>query len=274
MTALKEIARDFLPPIAVRLLLKMRGGGVGFVGNYTTWAEAQAKSIGYDADDILTKVLDATLKVKHGEAAFERDSVVFDKIEYSWPVLAGLLWAATRNGGRLNVLDFGGALGSSYFQNRKFLEDLADVRWNVVEQAHYVRAGQDGIQDECLRFYESIDDCLEQNCPNVILLSGVLQYLESPHDIVARLSHVDADILIIDRTPFAAQGRDHLVIQHVPPSIYAASYPMWVFAREGFMHVLQPDWRLVASAGSLDGKIRAANGLNISFEGILLERRG
>ena len=73
------------------------------------------------AQDILDKVLAATLKVKQGQAVFERDSVLFDEIEYSWPLLAGLMWAAASNGGKLNVLDFGGALGSSYYQNRKFL---------------------------------------------------------------------------------------------------------------------------------------------------------
>ena len=59
---------------------------------------------------ILGKVLEATLKVKNGEAVYERDLVLFDHIEFYWPVLSGLMWVAARNNGRLNVLDYGGTL--------------------------------------------------------------------------------------------------------------------------------------------------------------------
>ena len=51
-------------------------------------------------------VLDASLKVKNGVAAFERDSVLFDEIEYSWPVTAELMHGAARSGGRVHVVDF------------------------------------------------------------------------------------------------------------------------------------------------------------------------
>jgi putative methyltransferase (TIGR04325 family) len=84
-----------------------------FEGSYNTWQEADAHCNGYDNMDILEKVLFATLKVKNGEAVYERDSVIFDQIEYSWPVLTGLMWAAAQNSGCLKVLDFGGSLGSS-----------------------------------------------------------------------------------------------------------------------------------------------------------------
>lgn len=130
----------------------MRWGGIRFEGNYSTWEAAAAQCTGYDAAPILAKVLDATLRVKRGEAAYERDSVLFDEIEYTSPVTEALMWAAAQSGGRLDVLDFGGALGSSYFQNRAFLADLPQVRWSVVEQAHYVEAGREHIQDETLRF--------------------------------------------------------------------------------------------------------------------------
>src|ERR1700686_2222088 len=109
--------RYLLPPIIVdagRYLL----GKKEFVGNYAAWADAKAASSGYVSDIILEKVKISLQKVKNGEAQFERDSVLFDKIEYSWPLLAGLLWVASREGNRLNLVDFGGSLGSSYYQNR------------------------------------------------------------------------------------------------------------------------------------------------------------
>ncbi len=220
----------------------------------------------------LAKVLEATLKVKCGEAAYERDSVLFDEIEYSWPVLSGLMWVAARNGGRLNVLDFGGALGSSYFQNRKFLQSLPDVRWNVVEQPHYVDAGRKNIQDDQLRFYLTIEECLSETHPNVVLLSSVLQYLKTPFDIILRLSDADANYLIINRTPFSGQAEDKVLVQRVPESIYPASYPMHVFSQPEFMHRLESDWRLIASDISPEGEVRSSIGFYFVFKGLLLER--
>lgn len=230
MSVIKSLARDWLPPVVTRALRKVHGVGIRFEGEFSTWEEAAARCSGYDAEHILAKVLDTTLKVKRGEAAFERDSVLFDEIEYAWPVLAGLMWAAARNGGVLNVLDFGGALGSSYFQNRKFLQALPAVRWNVVEQAHYVQAGQEHIQDEYLRFYTTIDACLTENQPNVILLSSVLQYLPDPASVFQLLTAVRANTLILDRTCYANDGVKPIIkIQTVPSKIYAASYPCRFF---------------------------------------------
>lgn len=273
MNVFKELARNWLPPVLVRWLCQMRGGEIRFEGDFATWKEANSHCTGYDAEEILAKTLASTLKVKHGEAAAERDSVLFDQIEYAWPVLAGLMWAAARSGGRLNVLDFGGALGSSYFQNRKFLQTLPEVRWNVVEQPHYVDAGRKHVQDTQLRFYKTIEECLSENQPNVILLSGVLQYLESPSDLISELNKVGALCLVVDRTPFTLHAKDKLVVQKTPTSIYFASYPMRIFSLSELEKLLSRNWCIVASNLSLDGHVRITNDFEFSFEGMLLEAR-
>lgn len=269
---LKAVAREWLPPALLRWARGIVVGG-GFEGDFATWEEASARCTGYDDQSILAKVLDATLKVKSGAVAYERDSVLFDEIEYAWPVLAGLMSAAALAGGRLNVLDFGGALGSGYFQNRGFLQRLPEVRWNVVEQAHYVDAGRKYIEHGPLHFYRTIEECLAQTQPNVVLLSSVLQYLKSPTQILKRLSEAGVSYLIIDRTPFAVGDTGRLVVQRVPPSIYTASYPMWVFSQSEFMNTLDPDWRLVASNLSPEGRVRSREGFELSFRGMLLEAR-
>ena len=226
MNVAKDIARDWLPPAVVRWIRQFRGRGIRFEGEFATWEEASLHCSGYNAKNILNKVLEATLKVKHGEATFERDSVLFDEIEYAWPVLAGLMWVAARNGGSLNVLDFGGALGSSYFQNLKFLQALPHVRWNVVEQEHFVNAGRKYIQDEGLRFYNTVEDCLAENKPSVILLSSVLQYLPRPYILLNEILALNSDMVILDRTCYLNQGEEELItVQRVPESIYEASYP-------------------------------------------------
>jgi len=128
-----------LMPDRLFLLLK----GYGWYSDFATWEEAKKKSGGYEAESILQKVKESLLKVKNGEAVYERDSVIFDKIEYSWELLAFLMWVAAQNGGKLNLIDFGGSFGSTYFQNKKFLEKLTNVSWNIVEQQNYVKVGLD-----------------------------------------------------------------------------------------------------------------------------------
>jgi putative methyltransferase (TIGR04325 family) len=115
--------------------------------------------------------------------------VIFDEIQYSWPLLAALLWIIARENGHLSICDFGGGLGTSYFQNRKFLDDFPSVRWNGVEQGGFVERGRKLIQNERLRFHPTVEGCLRE-CPcNVVLLSGVLQYLQEPHKSVCDLAN-------------------------------------------------------------------------------------
>lgn len=271
MTSVRALFRDCLPPLAVRWLQWLRGGGIRFEGQYQNWSEASKHTTGYDADAILAKVLEATLKVKRGEAAFERDSVVFDQAEYVWPVLAGLMWAAARNQGRLSVLDFGGALGSTYFQHRRFFGGLADVRWNVVEQAHYVKCGNAQIAEGSLQFYPDIAACLAEQTPNVVLLSSVLQYLPDPMATLDELERVGAQVMLIGRTPFSGTSAHHLLVQLVPASIYRASYPMWVLSESQFLSHLAQRWRVVSHYDEPEGWVRSQEGLPFKFEGLILE---
>ena len=201
-------------------------------GDYASWAEAMTHCTGYSAPVILERTCASLLKVKHGEAVFERDSVLFDTPEYSFPVLTGLLRVALINGGRLSVVDVGGSLGSSYFQFRKFLSSSTTLEWSVVEQPAHVSCGREHFESDELHFFETIEECIAGHRPNVLLLSGVLQCLPDPYGALAsflshRLPHV-----IIDRTAFLASGRDRLTIETVPDWIYPATYPSW-FLTEG-----------------------------------------
>lgn len=55
----------------------------GWFGNYPTWNDAQKECSGYENKVILEVVKNAILKVKNGEAVYERDSVLFDEIQES-----------------------------------------------------------------------------------------------------------------------------------------------------------------------------------------------
>ena len=195
-----------------------------------SWQEVKQSTSGYDTNNILEKCKNALLKVKNHEAEYERDSVIFDEIEYSWPLLAGILLVAAKNNGKINLIDFGGSLGSSYFQNRKFLTQLDEVKWNIVEQANFVACGKEYFADSRIQFYETIDECVKGNQINAFLISSTLQYLEKPYEFLEQLLCYDFEYLIFDLTGFFDGDEDILTIQKVWPEVYSASYPCWFFS--------------------------------------------
>jgi putative methyltransferase (TIGR04325 family) len=248
----KKFIKDWLPPILYRSLSRLSKSGIQFEGNYSSWEEASSHCSGYDSEHILEKVLEATLKVKNGEAVFERDSVLFYEPEYVWAVLSGLLLAATQNQGKLNVLDFGGALGSTYFQHRKFLGLLQEVRWNIIEQSGFVEIGKNYIQDTNLRFYSTIEECASDNNINVILLSSVLQYLSCYITKINELIKVNSPILILDKTIINKSKIDYIYIQKTPASIYKAKYPCRSISEERLLRLLSEEYETISLFDSIN----------------------
>ncbi len=247
---LKQLLKNVLPPALVGLMRRQKR--ICWVGDYCSWEDAKRDSSGYDSRDILDKVKDALLKVKNGEAVYERDSVIFDEIQYSWPLLAGLMWIAAQSGGELNIIDFGGSLGSTYFQNRKFLRALPKVQWNIVEQKHFVDVGKKYFADDKLKFFYDIESCIRQCSPNSILFSSVIQYLEDPYSLLEKVKAMNFEFILFDRTSFVLDGGDRLTVQKVPSEIYAASYPCWFFDKEKFYRFFKDKYSVIATFASLD----------------------
>lgn len=262
-SGLKRIVKLFLPERA-RIILS--GLFYGWHGNYKSWDDARSKCTGYNSDLIIERVRASAIKVKEGSASYERDSLIFDEIQYSYPLLSGLMWIAARNGGILKVLDFGGALGTSYFQNRLFLDKLPEVKWCVIEQAEFVKIGRQSFEDEKLHFFFSPEECLRSFDINVVLLSSVLQYLEDPFELLDKIKSFNIKYLIIDRTPFI-QGKNRITVQKVNPRIYKASYPCWFLNKPEFIARLTPSYNLIHEFDALD----RAN-IRSEFKGFLMQK--
>jgi len=230
--------------------------------------EAQNNSIGYDSDKILQTVKNSLIKVKNGEAVYERDSVIFDEIQYSWQLLTGLMFASAKKGGVLKVCDFGGSLGSTYYQNKKFLDKLDDVLWGVVEQKHFVDIGKKEFEDDRLKFFYSVDECVEKEKSNVLVLSSVLQYIEKPYELLDDILKNDFEYILIDRTPFSKIG-EKITLQIVPPTIYEASYPCRFFEQDKFINYFTKNgYEQFEEFDSLDGENN-----DYVFKGMILEKK-
>jgi putative methyltransferase (TIGR04325 family) len=255
---LKKILPDYIKN-------SVTGFFYGWSGDYSSWDNAKKKCIGYSSPEIIAKVRESALKVRNGEFPYERDSVLFNKIQYSYPLLASLLWIAEKNNGRLNVLDFGGALGSSYYQNIKFLNSISEVKWCIVEQSQFVHIGQSEFQNGILKFFSSVDDCIASYNIDICILSSVLQYIESPYKLLDSIISKQVKFILIDRTPFI-KGKDRITIQKAHPKIYSAKYPCWFFNLQNFKRFMSEKYNLVLEFDAFD----KAN-IQSEFKGFLYE---
>jgi putative methyltransferase (TIGR04325 family) len=247
----KEIIKNLIPPFFLKIYYRLTSK-YGYYGNYASWNEAAKVSTGYDSQTVLEKVKGAMLKVRQGTAVSERDSVTFDRMFLPWPLLSGLLYIASKMGNRLNIVDFGGSLGTSYFQCRGFLRNLSCLNWSVIEQPHFVSVGKQYFENDHLKFYDDLQTCVENKTPDVILFSSVIQYLEDPYRLLEMVTQWRIEYLIFDRTPFLEMDSDRITVQKVSPDIYEASYPAWFFNLKKFEDFFLKDYELIAEFDSLD----------------------
>ncbi len=240
--------------------------------SYPSWLRAKDDALGYDAQHILDKCKTALLKVRDGHTAYERDSVLFDEIQYSWGLLAGLQKAAIDHNDELCVIDFGGSLGSSYFQNKGFLGNLKTLKWCIVEQPHFVKCGQENFENDQLKFYYTIEDCLKENTPHVLLLSSVIQYLEHPYNWIEKFIAYNIPYIIIDRTSFIEANEDVACLQSVPAYIYQASYPCWFFEPEHLIAQFTKEYQVMGKFDSGYTAPMNLDGIKIYWEGLILKK--
>ncbi|WP_343523792.1 methyltransferase, TIGR04325 family [Pedobacter sp.] len=274
MNSLRRFLKKVIPLPLISYIRRIRHRTPEFkwFKSYGSWEIAKKNASGYDEDRILEKCKTALLKVRDGLAAYERDSVLFDKIEYSWGLLAILQRAAIENNNELCVLDFGGSLGSSFFQNKDFLSSLSKIKWCIVEQPNFVSCGKENFENENLKFYYTIEDCLKENKPQVLVLSSVLQYLEEPFEWIKKFNSIGIPYIVVDRLSFIKNSYDVPCVQNVPEFIYKASYPCWFFEKEKFTTAFTGHYELLGYFNSGYTPPMKLDGKTIYWEGLILKK--
>jgi putative methyltransferase (TIGR04325 family) len=185
-------------------------------------------------------------------------------------LLASLLHEVISKKGNLNVLDFGGSLGSSYFQHLTMFSKC-NLSWHVIEQKHFVEAGKKYFQSESLHFHESIDECTSLHEVDFVLLSSVLQYMEEPESIIRNLKNTKANVILIDKTIVNYSQRNRIYVQKVPPYIYPASYPCWSFSEEWLIEKLFDSYKLSTDFVSLP--FPELSNINSLFKGYVFSKK-
>ena len=253
---IKDVARNLLPPILWRLHGSSKVNR--FRGDYPTWESAMRVTRGYGAVSILSAVQESTRKVVCGAAKYERDQILFSDNAKRWPLVGALLRQALslKSTEVLGVMDFGGSLGSTYYQIRDVIEDIVKLRWSVIDQASFVAAGKAEFETEVLRFRGSIRECLVRDQPVVALLSAVLGWVENPYAVLGEVLAAGLPMIIIDRTALLEGTKDRLAAQFVPESLGGGSYPVWFLSRRKLESVLCKDYTILSMFEGLDGTWR------------------
>lgn len=269
---IKKISK-ITPEILKKYLRNYKAGEVNWCsGPYKNWKDACKESRGYDQKNILDKVYNSSKLVKLGLMPYERDSVLFKEVKYNDNVVE-ILNKINLSESKLSILDFGGALGSSYFQNKDILNNRFNLKWGIVEQENYVKLGLAEFSDDKLSFFYNISDCIKTLAPNVALFGSSIQYLNEPYEIIDEITNSD-DIkyLIFDRTPFEFNKDDTIVVQNVPKKIYEANYPMRIFSIDKFINKLSSNWTVVKIVDDLHDDVIYYKKCRIEHKCIILKK--
>jgi putative methyltransferase (TIGR04325 family) len=144
-----------------------------------------------------------------------------------------------------------------------------DVKWAIVEQPAHVEAGTREFADAHLSFHSTIEEACEREQFEVLLLSGVLQCLQDPFQLLGSLLERQFPAIILDRTPFIVGDRRRLTVQHVPKCIYPATYPSWFFAESELLANFLKCYDKVATWPALDK--HHPEGGRAQYKGFLFE---
>ncbi len=204
-----------------------------FSGPFENWEIAERNSTGYDSEEIFQKVKKSALFIKKNKKGYERDSVISYESDYDQYILKIFDLYSDQINKKINILDFGGSIGSLYFKYKKKLKNK--FLWSIIEQKKFVDEGKKNFQNEELNFFYNIDDYLNLHNPDIVLASSSLQYLKNYKEVLKKIIESNAKFIIILKTPFSKKNNDEIYIQKPLKHIYNSTYPCWIFSQINFV---------------------------------------
>ena len=227
---------------------KERRAPIRYKYGFSSWMEAKAASTGYSENSILEKVSSQTALIVARNSGWVRDGYYFPEAKLDFEILS-VLSLHTAKTSKLRVLDFGGALGTTYFQNRRILEKFGIAFcWNIIEQPNFVREGKQILGSfNNLHFFESFKDATP-SASDLVIFSSVLEYLEDPYRVLQEIMDWEVKPLgiVIDRSPIDAVSSDKYVVQSVDESIHRAKLPLRILGQDRITEILSNGYSLIS----------------------------
>lgn len=217
---------------------------VCYLGDYKTWNDALKECKGYDDSLIFNKVVDSNRKVLNGDALWERDGCLFYKPKYIYSLCASVLRCALQNMNKgVKILDIGGSLGSTYFQNRAFFHDVNNLEYIIAEQNNFYDYGYRNLEDSILKFINSKSDYSAYGKFDIVLFSASLQYIPQYKEIINKVIKLQPSYIILDR--ILVSDRNRICKELVPKEIYESSYPVMIYSENELVDFWSPDYKMI-----------------------------
>ena len=149
------------------------------------------------------------------------------------------------NSKSFKVIDFSGGLGTTYQQNRIFISKIKNVcEWRIVEKEKFLAIGKSEFTNKILSFYKIIEEANKDRV-DVVLFSCSICYVKNPYDFMAKAKAIKAPHIIFERKPITDEMKNTFVVEHVPPSIFKASYPIRNFNYNNIVKFFIDEYELI-----------------------------
>ena len=198
-----------------------------------SWKTAVKKSVGYEDDDVTDPVVNQAL---HFRQQMENSIIASSRYQQVASAMLYCLTSSVYSPERpWRVLDFGGGGGEYYFQFQALAPQFR-LDWTVLETPALARAMKNTHAGNINISWVSSLESLAENY-DVILCSGVFQYLEEPYEMLSRLS-AKSNYLIINRIPLISDRQSFVALQRIRTGGRRGSYPAHFFNERDFLSAL------------------------------------
>jgi putative methyltransferase (TIGR04325 family) len=257
---MKQIIKDILPPILVKLSQKLvtkhkvASGKEQLV--YSSYNEALkfSSNDAYEENELLEVIFKKTKRF-----AEELKSGIVPVWETSAYSIIGLINPIVESKkDTITVLDFAGACGAHYFHVRSLLSKEIKLKWVVVETNSMINYAKE-LENEELTFCDNFSDA-KNKLGEIDLLhaSSALQCVDNPDKYLNELLKCEAKWLLLNRLGFNKIDRDVVTIHASKlswngigelPEGYTdrwIKYPFIFISENKFLNALKKTYKVVA----------------------------
>ena len=217
----------------INLLFRL-SGKIYFSNEKRDWSSALKLSKSYNDETIFNKVkkvYDNKLDIR--EEFYERDSLILENKPNETDLIRFLQERIAKEE-NLEVLDFGGSLGSRFFSNYNFIKKNK-IKWNIVEQNNFAQYGKNFLQNNLLFFYNDLTKCFSEKKIDSVIFSTSLQYLENYIEILKEIKNSNIKYIFFDYLPLSRYQRHRIFVQNIHKKLYDSSYPIRIFSKNLFL---------------------------------------
>lgn len=244
--SIRRIAKQFVPPIIVRVLKRLQMQFVSPPWEYLPrgWSHHDPKITGWNVASILAaqkarwpeflRMIQApgVLAISNEAALPSNPSYITHNIYMTYAYVLALT-AHYRD--MVSILDWGGGIGHYGMISRALLPSVT-IDYHCKEVPLLCQGGREVLPDA--HFYEDEADCFQRSY-DLVLVSGSLQFAENWRSLVQQLLRVTAGYLYITRLPVVHRTPSFVVVQRPYEFGYLTEYKSWYFNRTEFLMTMR-----------------------------------